>query len=79
MKYLKRYEDIHKIVILISVFVMVGLLLMITTALTGYASVGNISNAKSNINSSRLEALATNSSVLPPPQPKGIANVGVTL
>lgn len=78
MGYVRSYADVHRIVILISVFVMVGLLLMISTVLTGYASVGNSSSGKSNINSSRLAALATNSSVLPPPQPKGIVNVGVT-
>ena len=78
MGYVRSYADVHRIVILISVFVMVGLLLMITIALTGYASAGNSSSGKSNINTSRLAALATNSSVLPPPQPKGIANVGVT-
>lgn len=31
-----------------------------------------------NMSGSSLATLATNSSVLPPPQPQGIANVGVT-
>ena len=61
--------------------ILAGLLVVvITTALMGYASVdGSASNTGLNMNdSSSLSTLPINSSVLPPPQPQGVVNVGVT-
>ena len=54
-----------------------GALVIIISAFAGYASVngGDVGNMSSSIPSTALPA---NTSVLPPPEPQGIVNVGIT-
>jgi hypothetical protein len=60
---IQNHRKIRTIILLPSILLTVaGLLLVIASALPGYASTNNVGN----------------SSVLPPPQPQGIVNVGVT-
>src|SRR5215208_6342291 len=57
--------------------VLAAILSLMLITPSSYASVGS-SDTTSTTDTSPTTVAATNSSVLPPPQPEGIVNVGVT-
>lgn len=56
MKYIKTYGGTNKIILLISAFAIVGLLVMITTASTGYANVSVIKNISATLTPNQIAA-----------------------
>ena len=56
MKYIKTYGGTNKIIFIISAFAIVGLLVMVSTALTGYGTVGVSKNISATLTPNQIAA-----------------------